>query len=95
MENYPLILAPVVGTPAPPLEFDHFLDRQQSQSLFDSMRNLMWVNLLSLPSVAFPNGVQIVARRFHEAEIFDAASAVEREIGPLSIAVSDGDSIES
>ena len=95
MENYPLILAPVVGTPAPPLEFDHFLDRQQSQSLFDSMRNLMWVNLLSLPSVAFPNGVQIVARRFHEAEIFDAASAVEREIGPLSIAVSEGDSIES
>ncbi len=95
MENYPLILAPVVGTPAPPLEFDHFLDRQQSQSLFDSMRNLMWVNLLSLPSVAFPNGVQIVARRFHEADIFDAASAVEREIGPLSIAVSDGDSIES
>ena len=87
MEDHPLILAPVAATPAPPLDFDHYLDRQQSQSLFDSMRNLPWVNLLSLPSVALPNGVQIVARRFHEADIFDAALAVEREIGPVSIAV--------
>ena len=91
MENHPLVLAPVAGMPAPPLDFDHFLDRQQTQSLFDHMRNVMWVNLLSLPSIAFPNGIQIVARRFHEADIFDAASAVEREFGPLSIAVSDSD----
>ena len=54
----------------------------------------MWVNLLSLPGIALPNGIQIVARRFHEADMFDAASAVERELGPLSIAVSDGDPSE-
>ena len=94
MEDHPLILAPLAATPAPPLDFDLYLDRQQSQALFDSMRSLPWVNLLSLPSVALPNGVQIVARRFHEADIFDAASAVERELGPLSIAVADGDPAE-
>ena len=87
MESHPLILAPVAGMPAPPLDFDHFLNRQQTQSLFDHMRNVMWVNLLSLPSMALPNGIQIVARRFHEADMFDAASVIEREMAPVSIAV--------
>jgi amidase len=27
MEKYPLIFGPVAGIPAPPLDFDHFLDR--------------------------------------------------------------------
>ena len=94
MENHPLILAPVAATSAPPLDFDLYLDRQESQLLFDSMRSLPWVNLLSLPSVALPNGVQIVARRFYETDIFHAALAVERAIGPLSIVVADGDPAE-
>ena len=94
MESHPLVLAPVAGMPAPPLEFDHFLDQQQTQSLFDHMRNVMWVNLLSLPSIALPNGIQIVARRFHEADMFDAASIIEREMAPVSIAVSDSKPIE-
>ena len=94
MESHPLVLAPVAGMPAPPLEFDHFLNRQRTQSLFDHMRNVMWVNLLSLPSMALPNGIQIVARRFHEADMFDAASVIEREMAPVSIAVSDTKPIE-
>ena len=54
--------------------------------LFDKMRNVMWVNLLSLPSIALPTGIQIVARRFQEKEAFAAAAIVEKEIGPISIA---------
>jgi amidase len=86
METYQLVLAPVAGMPAPPLDFDHFLDRTQTIELFDKMRNVMWVNLLSLPSIALPNGIQIVARRFRETAAFTAAAIVERVTGPVSIA---------
>jgi amidase len=86
MEQYPLVLAPVAGMTAPPLDFDHFLDRTQTTELFDKMRNVMWVNLLSLPSIALPTGIQIVARRFQEKEAFAVAAIVEKEIGPISIA---------
>jgi amidase len=86
MEEYPLVLAPIAGIPAPPLDFDHFLDRNQTIELFDKMRNVMWVNLLSLPSIALPNGIQIVARRFHEKDAFVAAAIVEKETGPISVA---------
>ena len=86
MEEYPLVLAPIAGMAAPPLDFDHYLDSAQTRDLFDHMRNVMWVNLLSLPGVALPNGIQIVARRFREAEALDAAEVVERALGPVSIA---------
>lgn len=86
MEEYPLVLAPVAGMAAPKLDFDHYLDSAQTRELFDSMRNVVWVNLLSLPGVALPNGIQIVARRFREAEALDAAEAVERALGPVKIA---------
>lgn len=86
MEDHPLVLAPVAGMVAPPLDFDHFLDRARTAELFDHMRNIMWVNLLSLPGIALPNGIQIVARRFHEAQAFDAAAVVERALGPVAIA---------
>ena len=71
---------------APKLDFDHYLDSAQTRELFDRMRNVMWVNLLNLPGVALPNGIQIVARRFREAEALDAAEAVERALGRVKIA---------
>jgi amidase len=86
MEEYPLVLAPVAGIAAPPLDFDHFLDRKETIELFDKMRNVMWVNLLSLPAIALPNGIQIVARRFHEEDAFAAAAIVAKELGPISVA---------
>lgn len=86
MEQNPLVLAPVAGMAAPPLDFDHMLDERQTIDLFDHMRNVPWVNLLGLPSVALPNGIQIVARRFREAEAIQAAAAVERVIGSASVA---------
>jgi amidase len=50
------------------------------------MRDVVWVNLLSLPSVALPNGIQLVARRFHEAEAAAAAAAIVDALEPVSIA---------
>jgi amidase len=80
MEEHPLIVAPVAGMPAPPLDFDHYLSVEKTRDLFDHMRDVVWVNLLSLPSVALPNGIQIVARRFHEAEAFAAAAHVPFDV---------------
>ena len=62
------------------------LDERQTIELFDHMSNVPWVNLLSLPSVALPNGIQLVARRFREAEAIQAAATVERMIGSASVA---------
>lgn len=86
MEEHPLVLCPVAGMSTPPLDFDHMLDREQTQRLFDQMRNIPWVNLLGLPSVALPNGMQIVGRRFHEAQALEAAAAVQQVIGSASLA---------
>jgi amidase len=86
MARHPLVLAPVAGMATPRLDFDHLLDEAQTVDLFDHMRNIMWVNLLGLPSVALPNGIQIVARRFHDAEAMQAAALVERELGHATVA---------
>ena len=80
MEEHPLIVAPVAGMQAPPLDFDHYLGPDETRDLFDRMRDVVWVNLLGLPSLALPNGIQIVARRFHEAEAFAAAAHVPIEV---------------
>jgi amidase len=80
MTGHPLIVAPVAGMAAPPLDFDHYLSVEDTRALFDRMRDVVWVNLLGLPSVALPNGIQIVARRFHEAEAFAAAAYVPFEV---------------
>jgi len=84
MEEHPLVVAPVAGMVPPPLDFDHYLSVDETRNLFDHMRDVVWVNLLSLPAVALPNGIQIVARRFHEAEAFAAAAHV-----PFAVAVAE------
>ncbi len=83
MEEHPLVVAPVAGMTAPPLDYDYLLDRDSTLQLFDRMRSVVWVNALGLPSVALPNGIQIVGRRFREAEIIDAAACVELGLGPV------------
>lgn len=86
MEDHPLVLTPVAGMGPPPLDFDHLLGPQATAELFDAMRNVVWVPLLGLPAVALPSGVQIVARRFHEADALAAAGVVMRALGPVEIA---------
>jgi amidase len=84
MEDYPLILAPVAGMETPPAEFDIWLSEDDTRVLFDTMRDVMWVNLLGLPSIALPNGMQIVARKFHEPDAFAAAGVVMEAVGPVA-----------
>lgn len=86
MEEHALVLTPVAGMAPPPLDFDHLLGRDAIAALFTAMRNVVWVPLLGLPAVALPSGVQIVARRFHEAEALAAADVVLRTLGPVEIA---------
>jgi amidase len=86
MERHPLVVAPVAGMPTPALEFDHYLSNEATRDLFDHMRNLVWVNLLGLPSISLPNGIQIVARRFREAEALGAATVAAEALGPVLIA---------
>jgi amidase len=86
MEEHPLVVCPIAGMPTPPLDFDHLLSVDESRELFDRMRNVVWVNLLSLPGIALPNGIQIVARRFHEAEALAAATAAAGALAPVAVA---------
>ncbi len=86
MEQHQLILAPVAGMPAPPIEFDDHIGRDASIELFDQMRCVPWVNLLGLPSLALPNGMQLVGRKHDEATILEAGRAFERRAPRVEIA---------
>ncbi|MFG3236440.1 amidase [Streptomyces antibioticus] len=86
MEDHPLVIAPVAGMPAPPLDFDHHIGREASVALLDRMRCVPWVNLFSLPGLALPNGIQIVGRRFAENEVLAAGFAAERHLPRVDIA---------
>jgi amidase len=86
MDEHPLVVAPVAGMPTPGLDFDHYLSVEATQDLFDHMRDIVWVNLLGLPSIALPNGIQIVARRFREGEALAAAEAASAVLAPVQIA---------
>jgi amidase len=86
MEDFPLIVAPVAGMRAPLLDFDDHIGREASVALFDQMRCVPWVNLFSLPSLALPNGIQIVGRRLDEPAVLAAGYAAERHLPPVQIA---------
>lgn len=86
MARYPLVLAPVAGMRAPLLDFDDHIGRDASVDLFDQMRAIPWVNLFSLPSLALPNGIQIVGRRFDELTVLAAGRAAERHLPPVVVA---------
>lgn len=80
MEDRPLILAPVAGMRAPLLDFDDHIGREASVRLLDKMRAVPWVNLFSLPSLALPNGIQIVGRRFRELDVLAAGRSIQSHL---------------
>lgn len=91
MEQYPLVLAPVSQQPP----FVQGADEQgedQSRRLVLDQGMLYLVNLLGLPAVAVPTGiennipmgVQIIGRRFREDQCLDAAEAIENKTGVLA-----------
>jgi amidase len=81
MDEWPLVVVPVAGMTAPPLDYDEQLTLDETRELFDRMRGVLWVNLLGLPAVALGNGIQIVARRFHDRAAMQAARAIETRGG--------------
>ncbi len=92
LEEYPLVLAPVSTEPPFPVN-DDLRGPARVREIFDSLRYTSAVNLLGLPSVGVPTGlyqgtpvgVQIVGRRYREDTCLDAAEAIERSVGVLSV----------
>jgi len=90
MDKFPLILAPIATQPAWKTGSD--LDREFNTTWLESIRSVVAVNLLGLPSVALPigvvdglpHGVQIVGQRFREDLCLEAAEAVESRLQPIS-----------
>lgn len=89
-ERTPLVLMPVATQPAFPVGVD--LDTTWLEPWLTAVRAIIVVNLLGLPSVAFPtheenglpHGVQIVGPRFREDLCLDAAEEAERRLGSMT-----------
>jgi len=86
LEEYPVVVAPVAGMPAPPLDFDELIGVEASGRLFEQMRCVPWVNLFGLPALALANGIQLVTRRFHEPDLLATAAAIEPLLPPVEVA---------
>lgn len=90
MSDYQLILAPLAGWAGPPpLRYDHLVGTDQTHRITTAMRNAVWPPLLGLPAVALPNGIQIAARPYREADALAAADAIARSTPPVTIAEPD------
>lgn len=89
--RYPLILGPVATIQPFPVGYD-LAGKAQVQALLHSMRLIVSINLLGLPSVAIPVGmadglpqeVQLIGSRYREDLCLDAAEVIERQAGVLT-----------
>ena len=88
MQRWPLVLGPVSTQPA--FEVGQDLAGAEAARAFIRSVTLAEIgNLLGLPSVAvpvgvaegLPQGVQLIAPRYHEDLCFDAAEAIEARVG--------------
>ena len=90
-ERYPLILGPVSTEPPFTVGKD-LASADDVWTIFRSMRLVVTVNLLGLPSAAvpvgvangLPQGVQVMGSMFREDLCLDAAEAIEGALGVLT-----------
>jgi len=91
LENYPLVLAPLLMKPA--FKVDEDLEEGETgMELISALQPSFSINVLGLPSAAVPMGLndgvpyglQIVGQRFREDTCLDAAEVIEREVGILA-----------
>ena len=88
MERTPLVLGPVSALEPFAVGTD-IAGKEELARFVRSLRLTEACNLVGLPSLAvpveviggLPQGVQLIARRFHEDLLFDAAEAIERAQG--------------
>lgn len=87
LEKYPLVIAPLS------LKSSFKTNKNYStDELFSSLKPSLSVNVLGLPSISVPiginqgvpYGVQIIGQKFREDMCFDAAEKIEKQVGILS-----------
>ena len=89
--KWPLILGPVSAMQPFPVGFD-MKGTDESMTWLRSIRLIVIVNMLGLPSVAvptgiaegLPQGVQIIGQRYREDLCLDAAEAIESRLGAIT-----------
>jgi len=90
--GYDLVLGPVATQPVPTVGFD-LGGPDNADALWHSHRLVVAVNLLGLPALAvpaglddshLPQGVQLVADRFRESTCLHAGLLVERALGSIT-----------
>jgi amidase len=91
--EYPILLCPVSAEPPFPDQLD--VESVESfQRVVEAQMTQIALPLMGMPAISVatsgasrdPMGVQLVAARFREDSLFDAASAIESRCAPLSIA---------
>ncbi|MBL8334534.1 MAG: amidase family protein [Rubrivivax sp.] len=95
LQRYPLVLTPVSGEPA----FPWGLDTESAATMkrvVQAQESQFAVPVLGLPAISVPTGtavvdgttlplgVQLIAARFREDLLFDAAEVIEQHCGPLT-----------
>jgi amidase len=93
LEDFPVLVVPEMLGPLLVVDEDVRSD-QDTRRVWRSLRPSIAINLLGLPAVlaptgldgGLPTGVQLVASRFREDVALDAAEAVEAGVGALPLA---------
>ncbi|HEY6797287.1 MAG TPA: amidase [Kineosporiaceae bacterium] len=90
--DHDLVLGPVGTRQIHPVGFD-LGGPENADTLWHAHRLVVTVNLLGLPSLAvpagldqdgLPQGVQLIGNRYHESTCLDAGALVERALGTLT-----------
>jgi amidase len=90
LEDYPLVLAPLLLKPSFKVDED-LVGGEKGVELMSALEPSFSINALGLPSAAVPMGLhggvpyglQVVGQRFREDMCLDAAEIIERQVGIL------------
>ena len=90
-ENYPVVLAPTTVKPTPGPREDTVSAERVREIFWNDIRFISAINVLGLPGAVVPVtlhdgkpiGVQLIAGRYREDLVLDAAAAIEKRAGVL------------